>query len=685
MKRKYLSLIPFLAFNFNAKEVNANIQNINKVNQNTLRDSINFKDFQKNNDFFIQSQFNNFINLISQEVNSSEINNQNLNILNIISDNQVKTEGKFIAEGNVQIRENNMYLQSDKLVYDLEKKIVTLSGGIKFISDEQFFQASEVKYNLATKEGHIKNIYGTINFDTLTLINKVNSGNDKFSEFNSSIKNVKLNKSSSLEFDDISEPQNLKLEINQMTKWRFQSKEIKIKKNIWSSEVLYLTNDPYNKPQLVFKNSKFQISEEDGNYTAKSKWSSIILEDKLKVPIGPRNFESKKGSDFKWGIGYDGHSKDGLYITRYSEPISFGEVFLNLENEFYIQRAISGKTKSFSKENDSVLAEKVEQDAKISDYFGINADITSNILGLKFDSKISLNSLDLEKFKKIIKVNTNLSKVLHQSKTKDLEENTKLSFFGIYRDSVWNGSIGEKDILTAYGLKIENNKNWGDNKVSKASNLAASYGEYQSNKKSTKDNLISRERLNILWFREHTYHILNSKEESSITKEFSYVPEPTNKGLDLLLSSKLDIYNYSDGKFQNLITFKAGPKITLGEFRKKYLDYSEVSILGKTTIANGESPFDFDQSVDKHSIEIDLKQQLIGPLVLKYSTEYNLDLNSSNFHKFSKHKYELSWNRRAYNIGFFYNQERKAAGINFEINGFNFSGYGDNFKKESSI
>ena len=71
-----------------------------------------------------------------------------------------------------------------------------------------------------------------------------------------------------------------------------------------------------------------------------------------------------------------------------------------------------------------------------------------------------------------------------------------------------------KDILTAYGLKIEKNKNWGDNKVSKSSKLAAGYGEYQSNKKSTKDNLISRERFNLLWYREHIYHILNSKEDS---------------------------------------------------------------------------------------------------------------------------------------------------------------------------
>ena len=53
LNRKYLSLIPFLLFNFNTKEVNANIQNINQVNQNNQKNSINFKDFQKNECFKI--------------------------------------------------------------------------------------------------------------------------------------------------------------------------------------------------------------------------------------------------------------------------------------------------------------------------------------------------------------------------------------------------------------------------------------------------------------------------------------------------------------------------------------------------------------------------------------------------------------------------------------------------------
>ena len=680
MKKRYLTLIPFLALNFNTKEVNANIQNINP---NTPIDSIHFKNFQKNKDFLIQSKFNNFINLIAENLNSPNIdNNLNLNSLDIISDSQVQSENNYIAEGNVQIREGNMQLQTDKLIYDLQNKEIALTGNIIFLYGEQFLQASEMSYNLETKEGFIKDVYGTINFDQidLKLEQEITSDFEDFSKIQRNIKDVELNKSSSLEIGDITSPQNLKLEINEMVKWRFQTAEIKIKKDLWFSEVLYLTNDPFNKPQLVLKNSDFRSFEKNGDLIFKSKWSSVILEDKLKIPIGPKNYKVNKGSNFKWGIGYERNSKDGLYITRYSDPIKWGKSTLKLENEFYIQRVLSGKTKSFSKENNSVLADKIEQDAKKPDYSGINADFNSNIFGLDFNSEVSLNSLDIEKTKKIINSKTTLSKVFSSSKDNDKEIETKISLFGTYRDKVWNGSIGETDILSAYGIKLENDQKWGTNKISKSSKLAAGYGEYQSNKKSTKENVISRERFNIMWFREHKYHILSKKDQSPISNEFLFIPESTNRGLDFLFSSKVDLYNYSDGNFQNLITFKAGPKITLGNFKKNYLDYSELSILGKTTIANGESPFDFDQSVDNHSIEIELNQQIIGPLALKYSTEYNLDINSKKFHEFSNNVYELSWNRRAFNIGLFYDEDKQAGGINFEINGFNFNGYGENFK-----
>ena len=41
---------------------------------------------------------------------------------------------------------------------------------------------------------------------------------------------------------------------------------------------------------------------------------------------------------------------------------------------------------------------------------------------------------------------------------------------------------------------------------------------------------------------------------------------------------------------------------------------------------------------------------------------------------------EISWNRRAYNFGLFYNFDSEEGGINFNIHSFNFSGLGKKFK-----
>ncbi len=684
MIKKYFSLLPLLALNLFQNELKASYGISKPINENIFLNPLETKNSQNKVNIYLKTEFNSFINLIAENINSSAVNTgNNLESLEITSDEQYLLGSEYVVEGNVQIKKNNMRLRADKLVYDQNKKIFNISGNIKFISNEQFLTASKVNYNLKTKEGFISDVYGTINFDTLDLINTdldITSLKD-LNNLENAIKDVKLNKSSSVEVSDIKSPQNLKLKVKEMTKWRFQTDQIKIQDKTWSSKLLYLTNDPYNEPQLVIKNTDFEVIEKDGVTSIKSRWSSMILEDKVKVPLGRRNYKANKGSKIKWGIGYDKNNKDGFYITRDAEPKDTG-IFKNFKfkNEFYVQRAISGKTESFSKKNDSVLSHKIKQDAKTSDYFGFETAYKGNFLGLNLDSVISLNSLDLEKFKKIIKSKTELSKVIHTDKKENDEKELKLSLFGTYRDKVWNGSLGEKDILTAYGLKIENDRKWEKNNVKKSSKLALGYGEYQSNKKNTKDNLISRNRYNFLWYREHIYPIWKQKNDSTINEKFIYNPEFINRGLDLLFSSKVDLYRYNDGNHQNLFTFKAGPKITLGNFQKNILDYTEISLLGKTRISDGESPFDFDQAVDNHAIEINLKQQLLGPLVAGFSTEYNLDINSSDFHKFTNKQYELSWNRRAYKFGLFYNPDRQSGGFNFEINSFSFGGNGEKFK-----
>ena len=64
---------------------------------------------------------------------------------------------------------------------------------------------------------------------------------------------------------------------------------------------------------------------------------------------------------------------------------------------------------------------------------------------------------------------------------------------------------------------------------------------------------------------------------------------------------------------------------------------------------------------------------------MQLSTQYNLDINSEKYKKFHDTKYELSVNRRAYNLAIYYNSELETGGINFKIHSFNFDGLGNNF------
>ena len=123
METKYLTIIPFLVLSFLSKEINS--QNLQKKEfiKDLYKISNGFDKLKKNDEIQTQSKFRNFTYLIAEKINSQiATNNSNLEGLDIISDSQLKSENKFIAEGNVQIKKNNMQLKSDKLIYDLEKK-----------------------------------------------------------------------------------------------------------------------------------------------------------------------------------------------------------------------------------------------------------------------------------------------------------------------------------------------------------------------------------------------------------------------------------------------------------------------------------------------------------------------------------------------------------------------------------
>ena len=81
----------------------------------------------------------------------------------------------------------------------------------------------------------------------------------------------------------------------------------------------------------------------------------------------------------------------------------------------------------------------------------------------EFDSNFSLNSLNPDFFDKSLTYKSEISKVIYSEATPASNKEVKFSLFGNYRDNVWNGSLGEKEIISAYGFKFTNSINWTDN------------------------------------------------------------------------------------------------------------------------------------------------------------------------------------------------------------------------------
>ena len=657
------------------------------------------------NKFNLPLNFEKFFNnlLVSLE-NDSKIKNSNMQELEILADYEEFSGSIISAKGNVIISNKKAVLNTDRFSYDREKSLLIIEGGIKFKSQNQFLLATKIQYDFKNKKGFILDAYGSVNFDYLSefLDNDKNdiAINDNFDE-DFKIKEVKLDSSSNLELGNIIRKRDqgtlfknfsensINANINPVRRTRFISERIDIFDNLWQAETLYLTNDPFNDAQLIVKNSDFKIIVDEEKTKIRTKWSNLIFENNLTIPIGPRRINVDKQKTFKWGAGYDKQKFDGFHVFRDFDPIYFdneNETVLDIRSNFLIQRALTGETKSFPGDNQSSISPKITQEANALDYLGLDFIFQSPINNWNYYLLANTNSLDFEKLDKIAEVETFLTKNIYNEEKKHSKTLWDLTFFGSFREKTNNGSLGEIIVQSSLGgrmdfVKDEKIVNNSDKiTLNKISLLTYTYGEYSSPSKNLPSELINRNRSNLSLKQIYNFHIWEPQKSKFIDSSYKYTPETIQRGLYWLLEGNLDFFRYSDYNKQDLFLVKTGPKLVLGEFKKNILDYTEIGIYPRFKFNKGESPFLFDQIVDTKVIELVARQQIYGPLILKFTGELNVDENISENDNLINPVLDLSWNRRAYNFAISYNFDTEVGGLNFKIHSFNFKGLGEKFK-----
>ena len=574
----------------------------------------------------------------------------------IQSDKQSEINNVIFADGNVSVSYRGKILNADNLIYDKFNKKITAKGNVELVIGDQFFKVSYLEYSFVTKKGYLLNVQGSINSNTL------------MDDLSSNFSLTDSNRIKSLLQKRNKEVLHTPEKINN---WIFSTERIDIDGEKWKSDKAIFSNDILQFKQVKIEINSLEVRSFKDELRFRSSLNYLVLDENISIPfwLGNRNLsKSEQNFDSKasWTLGYDNLDKDGLFIGRKLNSIDLGDDFIiDLEPQFLIQRSINGQTKSFVKKGDLVTGEKVIRDTEFADYFGFKSQIKGKVNSWDLEILNQINTLDINKFPDALRM-----KFLLNKEISFLNAKWDKNFYGVYRDRIWNGSLGEAEIYTGYGSKLEKKYTWEVNGITNTEvfslGLANLQGEALSSKK-----LVDSLKGNLFYSIEKNIPLKVDKPKNKIIdSSYEYIYEPIKKGLSLNTRLSALYSLYENGKHQEYVGFGFGPELILGNLKNKTFDYTRISIFPFYKFKNGDSVFKFDQISDKFTLNFDFDQQLFGPIILKSNGTLNLDSDSNNYREFIDSKISLNWKKRSYEFGIFYQPHNQAGGISFRLFGF---------------
>jgi len=574
----------------------------------------------------------------------------------IQSDEQSEKNGVINADGNVTVKYNGKLLKADNLIYDKLNKKIIAKGNITLAFGEQIFKMSKLEYNFKDEIGYFLDVKGIINSDKLIT--------DLSRNFSSS-DIQKLNDLFNLQKKQVSYTP------NKISKWIFSTERINIVGKKWKSNKAIFSNDILQFKQVKLEINSLEVYSLKEELRFRSSLNYLVLDENVSIPfwLGNKSLtqsEQNIGSRSSWTMGYDKLDKDGLFIGKKLKSIDFADDFIiNLEPQFLIQRSLTGKTNSFVKEGDLITGEKVKRDAEFADYFGLKSQVKGkvNYWDLEIDNQII--SLDPKKFSDALRFKSNLSKEINLLNTK-----WDKSFYGVYRDRVWNGSIGEAEIYLGYGSKLEKKHTWEENGITNTEVISLGLSKLKGEELNSK-KLVDSFKGNLFYSLDKNIPLsVDKTKDKTIDISYEYLHTPIKKGLSINTRLAALYSIYDKGNHQEYIGLGFGPELIMGDFKTKTFDYTRISIFPFYKFKNGDSIFKFDQISDKFTMNIGFDQQLFGPIILKSDGTLNLDSDSNDYGEFIDSKISLNWKKRSYEFGIFYQPHNQAGGISFGLFGF---------------
>ncbi len=591
--------------------------------------------------------------------------------LKIFADKQYDyNQDVYVAKGNAKAIINGGILRADLIIYDRLSNSLNAEGNVRFKRGGQYFRGKVFKYNFIKKEGKIEDSYGVIDIDNVIEDLKLTSEIERSVIENSSGNDSKYNRR--IDFVDGIEfvIGNSKVPLNQITRtdksigsinnWRFKSKLITIEEKGWKSEQMTFTNDPFDPIQVAFEAFDVIAREEDDEMVITSSENYLNFKGIARIPIGKKRFGGERKKKSKFELIFDGKDRDGLVLIRRNDLIRLNDnINIDLQPQFLIQRALKGESNSYEENNNTI---------KFSDLIGLDLNIYGDYEHWKYESRTDFSTLNIDRLFDGVRHSSTFIRGLKSPILNEVD----LNIFTAYRFRAWNGTIGETEIKSAYGVFLNKGNEFNLGEIKNRFNFRIGLANYESEKLLSNEST-SLWRSSVFASLDSDYYLWESDKENS-EKAANSLLSPVLIKPELVFRTKINsgYFNYEDGSDQAFIKLSAGPELRLGNLTRNLLDYTKISLMPGIKIKSGNSPFKFDNAIDLRTINLALTQQLYGPLILSLESNLNVDTKSDNYREYFGTKLGLLLHKRAYECGLYYHPNENTGGVYFRLNGFKF-------------
>jgi hypothetical protein len=601
-------------------------------------------------------------------------------VVEVIADRQEYDEQRRVvtADGNVVVRFDGAVIDADTLQINLDNLIAVGEGNVVLTRGNQVLQGQRFTYNFIQDNGDLENGKGELYIPTAstdfafspTLPTDITAGGVSSQPLSNRIRANQpltgVNSSGGIQFgaSGQSDVRNVPLPEfgGTVKRFRFEAQRIEFYPRGFQAQDVRITNDPFSPPELELRAEQVNVTREAPLIDKITTQRQRLVFDQnvvIPLPVNSRRIDRRPRQVNPTIVspGFDAGKRGGLYVERDFEAININQKRWTITPQFYLQRAF-------------------KDGGNVASLFGVKTRLNA-VFSPKtiLEGAGELTSFDFNQLENNLRGSVRLRQNLGNVNP------YILSLESVYRDRLYNGSLGYQTVQSSLGGIISSPiMPLGKTGINLSYQGGAQYIDANTDRQDLlspgrKNDRISLGRLQGTVALSGSINLWQGQPLAATASEgLKYTPTPIVPYLQAIAGVTATTSYYSSSDNQSTLTGSIGLVGQIGSFSRPYLNYTAFNLTYSQGTNSGLSPFLFDRSVDNKVLNAGLSQQIYGPLKLGLQTSINLDTGKS-----TSTDYIVEYSRRTYGITLRYNPVLELGGFSIRISDFNWTGGTDPF------